>query len=293
MEQIGIKANGLEFQALTAGEGPLVLLLHGFPDTPHTFRDLMPRLAGAGYRAVAPWMRGYAPTGVAPDGNYQVISLAQDVVGIIDALAPGAGDGRARIIGHDWGSPVTYFASLLAPEKIARIAVASIAHPLQFAMAITGNYAQAKRSWYMYYFQLPLAAETVRNNDFELVERLWRDWSPGLEPPPDLLAEVRASLKAPENLEAALGWYRALFNPAHQDPEINALGDELGAKTPACPALALFGDNDGCMGAEVSEGMEAFFPAGLDRHVLPNAGHFLHLEAPDEVARLLLDFLKD
>lgn len=293
MEQIEIKANGLAFQALTAGEGPLVLLLHGFPDTPHTFRDLMPRLAGAGYRAVAPWMRGYAPTGVAPDRNYQVISLAQDAVGIIDALAPGAGDGRARIIGHDWGALAAFIASLLSPSRISRLAMMAIPHPLQFVMALSGSYAQARRSWYMFYFQLPLAGEAVRNDDFKFLERLWRDWSPGLEPPADLLAKVREALKEPENLEAALGYYRALFDPAHQDPKQSALADEVGARTTACPALALFGDEDGCVGSELSEGMEAFFPAGLARHVLPGAGHFLHLEAPDEVAERLLDFLKD
>ena len=293
MEQIEIKANGLAFQALSTGEGPLVLLLHGFPDTPHTFRDLMPRLASAGYRAVAPWMRGYGPTGVAPDGNYQVISLAQDAVGIIDALAPGAGDGRARIIGHDWGAMAAFNASLLSPSGISHLAMMAIPHPLQFAMALSGSFAQARRSWYMFYFQLPLADEAVRSEDFEFLEGLWRSWSPGFEPPTDLLAKVREALKEPESLGAALGYYRALFDPAHMDPKQSALADEVAAKMTACPTLAIFGEADGCIGPEVSEGMEAFFPAGMARYVLPGVGHFLHLEAPDEVAERLLDFLKD
>lgn len=291
MKQIAIAANGMTFQALSVGEGPLALLLHGFPDTPHTFRNLMPALADAGYRVVAPWMRGYAPTGVAPDGNYQVISLAQDVVAIAGALAPAAGGGKVRIAGHDWGATAACLASLLAPEKIEKLCMMAIPHPMQFLMGLTGNYAQAKRSWYMFYFQLPVAEGAVQANDFELLERLWRDWSPGLTPPPDLLAEVRASLADPANLEAALGYYRALFSPAHQDAEQSALQDSLAGGAPACPTLALFGAEDGCIGAEVSEGMEAFFPAGLDRRVLPGAGHFLHLEAPDETARALLAYL--
>lgn len=291
MKRIEIKANGLTFRALTEGDGPLVLLLHGFPDTPYTFRELIPVIARAGYRAVAPWMRGYAPTEIPADGNYQAVSLGQDAVAIIDAVGGDEEEGAA-VIGHDWGATAAFFASLLAPEKIRRFSMLALPHPAQFLMALSGSYLQSKRSWYIYFFQLPFAVEAVRSEDFKFLERLWRDWSPGFEPPPGFLEEMRDSLKEPENTEAALGVYRALLDPAHQDPEVTKLQDELASRIPECPALAIFGAKDGCIGVEVSEGMEAFFPAGLERRVIPSAGHFVHLEAPGEVARLLLGFLK-
>ncbi|MDP3937156.1 MAG: alpha/beta hydrolase [Deltaproteobacteria bacterium] len=290
MRRIEIKANGLTFRALAEGEGPLVLLLHGFPDTPYTFRELIPVLARAGYRAVAPWMRGYAPTEIPVDGNYQAVSLGQDAVALIDAIGGDDGE-RAAVIGHDWGASAAFLASLLAPEKISRFSMLALPHPAQFLMALSGSYLQSKRSWYMYFFQLPFAVDAVRSEDFRFLGKLWRDWSPGFEPPPGLLEEMRDSLKEPENTEAALGVYRALFDPARQDPERTKLQDELAARTPECSALAIVGAKDGCIGVEVSEGMEAFFPAGLERHVIASAGHFLHLEAPGEVSRLLLEFL--
>src|ERR1700730_10721104 len=96
-----VRANELEFALIEAGSGPLVLCLHGFPDTAHTWRHLLPELAGAGYHAVAPWMRGYAPTGIPADGCYQTGALATDACALHDALG---GDGRAVLIGHDWGA---------------------------------------------------------------------------------------------------------------------------------------------------------------------------------------------
>jgi pimeloyl-ACP methyl ester carboxylesterase len=291
MRRIEIKANGLTFRALTLGEGPLVLLLHGFPDTPHTFRDLMPALAEAGYRAVAPWMRGYAPTEIPADRNYQVVSLARDAAAILESQGAEQRE-QAVLVGSDWGATAAFVASILVPEKVRKLSMWSIPHPAQFLMGLSGSYVQSKRSWYMYFFQLPFAEQAVRNGDFKFLEMLWRDWSPGFEPPGDLLAHARDAFREEEHLEAALGYYRALFDPAHQDPDLSKLQDELAARTPACPTQALFGARDGCIGAEISEGMEAFFPAGLERHVLPAAGHFLHLEAPEEVARLLLAFLK-
>jgi pimeloyl-ACP methyl ester carboxylesterase len=292
MKQIQFKANAINFHALAEGEGPLVLLLHGFPDTPHTFRHQIAALARAGYRAVAPWLRGYAPTDLAPDGNYEVISLARDAVAMIETLGEDGKDEPVSIVGHDWGASAAYMAALMVPARIRRLSMWAVPHPLQFIMALNQDYDQQRRSFYFFFLQLPVADEAVRADNFAYIERLWRDWSPGFEPPADLLAEVRASLGKPENLAAALGKYRAIYNPALQDPKNAELQNDLAPRTVECPTLALFGQRDGCIGANLSEGMEAFFPAGLERHVLPEAGHFLHVEKPDEVNRLLLAFLE-
>ena len=283
------EANGLTFHALTEGEGPLVLCLHGFPDTPHTFQALAPALATAGYRVVAPWMRGYAPTTAPADGRYQLASLSLDVAGMIDALA--AGD-PAVVLGHDWGAASAYGAAVLAGDRIRRMVTLSVPHPMTFMSAMMSSYAQQKRSWYMFFFQTPLAEAVVPADDFAFVERLWREWSPGLEPPADLLAEARASLSAPGALEAALGYYRALFNPAHLDPAMADVQDRVTGSPIPVPSLYLHGANDGCVGADVIPGMEAFFAAGLETEIVSGAGHFVHLEAPDAVAKRILGFLK-
>ena len=118
-------ANGVTFQYLEMGRGPLVLCLHGFPDNAYTYTDLLPVLAAAGFRGVAPFMRGYAPTTPAPDGRYQSVLLAQDAVALIAAL----GAERAFLVGHDWGAAATYGAAALAPERIERIVTS--ARPIQ------------------------------------------------------------------------------------------------------------------------------------------------------------------
>ena len=111
-----VTANGVTFHYLEAGEGPLVLCLHGFPDNAHTYRGLLPTLAAAGFRAVAPFMRGYAPTSPAPDGRYQSVLLAQDAAELIPAL----GAPQAFLVGHDWGATATYGAAALAPPEWRR-----------------------------------------------------------------------------------------------------------------------------------------------------------------------------
>jgi pimeloyl-ACP methyl ester carboxylesterase len=158
--------------------------------------------------------------------------------------------------------------------------------------AMMSSYTQQKRSWYMFFFQQPIAETAVQADDFAFIERLWRDWSPGLEPPADLLAEVRASLSAPGSLEAALGYYRATFNPLLLDPALAALQDRITASPIPVPSLYLHGADDGCIGKEIVAGMEAFFPAGLETEIVPGAGHFLHLEAPEVVAKPIGAFLK-
>src|SRR5580698_10100583 len=124
IEQTTVEANGLSFGVLTCGDsGPLALCLHGFPDSAHTWRHLLPELAAAGYRAVAPWTRGYAPTVVASDGDYSAVTRAADANALHDALD---GDSDAVLIGHDWGATTTYAAGALAPERWRRLVAIAV-----------------------------------------------------------------------------------------------------------------------------------------------------------------------
>jgi pimeloyl-ACP methyl ester carboxylesterase len=282
-----VEAGGLSFSYLTAGpeDGPLALCLHGFPDTAHTYRHLLPELAAAGFRAVAPFMRGYAPTGVPADGRYQTGALARDANALHEALG---GDERAVVIGHDWGAQATYGAAVSAPERWRK--VVAMAVPVGPALAGTFfTYDQIKRSFYMYFFQNPLADGLVAADGLAFVARLWEDWSPGYDAAEDL-AFVRASLGTPENLAAALGYYRALFDPSRQSSDLSAEQQAVGGVPPQ-PTLYLHGAQDGCMAVDVSGAVRGALSPGSDAAVVEGAGHFLHLERPDEVNARILQFL--
>jgi pimeloyl-ACP methyl ester carboxylesterase len=278
----------LTFHALEAGDGPLVLCLHGFPDHARSFRHQLPALAAAGFRAVAPCLRGYAPTGTPPDGRYDPLALAEDVIAIIDAL----GYEHAVVFGHDWGAVAAYFATLTAPTRVRRLVTAAVPYGPQFFAALATNYDQQKRSWYMMFFQSALADQALARDDFAMIERLYRDWSPGWTIPPAELEAVKACFRTPGTLGAALGYYRMTMGPAFADA--TALEANLqGMSAPiTVPGLVFHGADDGCIGADLVPPMAAYFPKGLRVEIVPGAGHFVHQERPEEVNRILLEFLE-
>ena len=282
-----ITANGVEFACLELGEGPLALCLHGFPDSATSWRHLLPALADAGYRAVAPWTRGYAPTAVPADGAYQTGALATDAVALHEALG---GDGDAVIVGHDWGAFATYGAAALAPERWRRV-VAMAVPPAGALMAGMLTPDQLKRSWYIWFFQMAgLPEMIVPSDNFAFIAKLWREWSPGYEATDDVAA-VAAALGTPDNLAAALGYYRAMFDPTRHLPAYAEAQAATQLPTPQ-PTLYLHGANDGCLGVELVNGAAAALPAEGSRvEIVDGAGHFLHLERPEVVNPLILDFV--
>lgn len=269
-------------------DGPLALCLHGFPDTAHTWRHLVPQLTEAGFRAVAPFTRGYAPTAVPPDGLYQTGALSADANALHDALG---GDGDAVLIGHDWGAPSAYGAAVHEPDRWARVVGMAVPPGAALAAAFVSNLDQLQRSWYMFLFQHPLADLVVAANDFAFIARLWAQWSPG-HPADEDVAHVCESLADPANLGAALGYYRAALGDGKRDPRLDAL-QAATSELPRQPTLYLHGRDDGCVGAEVAEAAAAM-TAGDDHvsiEVLDGCGHFLHLERPDDVNDRILEFL--
>ena len=270
-----VTANGVEFSYLSAGDsGPLALCLHGFPDSAHTWRYLLPALADAGFRAVAPWMRGYAPTAIPADGNFTVATLAEDANALHEALG---GDDDAVIIGHDWGAMTAYGAASTDPQRWRRV-VAMAVPPPPVASAAFFNYAQLKRSFYVYLFQTPLAEMVVSAEDLTFIDNLWRDWSPSYDGTEDL-QHVKDSLRAPANLAAAIGYYRAMFG-----------GGVLGG-VPTQPTLYLHGIDDGAFLADRVPESAAHLSSESRVEVLPGVGHFLHLEIPDDVNKRITDWV--
>ena len=187
----------------------MALCLHGFPDSPWTYRHLLPELAKAGYRAVAPFMRGYAPTEAPSDGRYQTSVLAADVIALHQALGA---DSQAVLIAHDWGSVAAYGGVALEPARWRRCVIMNVP-PLAVFGQVAFCYEQIKRSFYFWFFQMKIADAIVPADDLAFIDGLWADWSPGYDAKEDL-PRVKECLRNPANLQAAMGYYRSLFDPA-------------------------------------------------------------------------------
>ena len=282
-----VSANGTDFSYLECGTGKLALLLHGFPDTAQTWRHLTPVLADMGYRVVAPFMRGYAPSAVPSDGCYQTAMLARDANALHEKLG---GDSEAIIIGHDWGAPSCYGAAIDAPSRWRKVVGMAVPPTAALGMAFVQNLEQIKKSWYMFFFQHGLADLVVGANNHAFIEMLWRDWSPGYDASFDL-ESIRKSLADPKNLQAALGYYRATLGDGYRDPKLSELQNQMASGVPSQPLLYLHGANDGCIGVDVVESAKKIAPANVKFEVVEAAGHFLQLEQPKVVNKLICDFL--
>jgi pimeloyl-ACP methyl ester carboxylesterase len=282
-QQTRVVTSAGTFACLRAGEPgrPVVLLLHGFPDTAYGWRGILPHLAATGFDAVAPWMRGYDPSVKA--GPYHLDRLGDDVIALADALSPGR---PVHVVGHDWGAMATYQALARSPGRFGRAVTMAVPHPQALLANIREFPGQLRLSWYMGFFQLGrLADERVAAYDFELVMRLWASWSPGFKPDDEYLAELRRCLGA--SMPAPLEYYRALFRPLRE-----LLRRARTAVDVRTPLLNLHGEDDQCIDPRMTQGQERYVRAPFEPRLVRGAGHFLQLERPDEVGAMIVDWLK-
>lgn len=287
LSEARITANGIEFVALECGAGPLALCLHGFPDTSYTWRHLLPALAEAGFHAVAPFMRGFAPTSVAPNGAYQTAALATDANALHTAFG---GDSSAVIIGHDWGATSAYGAAITEPDRWKSVVGISVPPWGAIGKAFLTNLTQLQHSWYMFVFQHPLADFIVAANDFAFIDLLWKQWSPGYEAEVDR-QHVKDALSDPLHMQAALGYYRATLGSGFRDPALADMQIAMQSESPPQPTLYLHGANDGCIGVEVAHDARSRAPGNSSVRIVEDAGHFLHLEQPAIVNKHILDWV--
>lgn len=282
-----VTVNGLSFAVLESGpqNGPLALCLHGYPDTAWTWRHLIPELVDAGWRAVAPFTRGYAPTSLPVDGRYQTGALIADANALHGAL--GASE-EAVLIGHDWGAVTAYGAASHQPERWQRVVTLAIPPAPVMAGAFT-DVEQLKRSWYMFFQCTALAEQVIPLKNFAFVRALWNDWSPGYDAAEDV-ERVAEALADPSHLVAALGYYRAQFGIAELDPSL-AAEQQAAAMTPPHPTLYMHGSTDGCVAAAYVSSALGFLAHNSEVDVVEDAGHWLHLEKPQEVNRRIVGFV--
>lgn len=278
-----MEANGMEVAYLEAGKGRLVMLLHGFPDTAYGYQDVMLRLADAGYRAVAPFLRGYAPTALAPDGNYLINTLAQDLIAQLEILGGGE---KGFVVGHDWGGAILQYAANQSPDRFDRMVMVAMPHLGRFLLSPT--WKQLKNSHYIFRFQFPGWAERkLPQDDFRwLRDVLLRRWSPGYEFSETELEPLLSEFAKPERMNAAIQYYRGL-PVALTRPSTARIA--LGATN--VPTLMLYGLDDGCFANVTFEQKnEERFTAGFERRGREGVGHFPQYEAPDWMADQLIEY---
>lgn len=267
-----IAVNGLSFEVVDEGAGSPVLLLHGFPDSAALWRHQIPALVEAGHRVIAPDLRGFGgsdrPEGVA---DYAMSRLVGDVLGILDTLRVP----RTAVVGHDWGAGLGWALAAFAPDRVERFAALSVGHPAGYFTDIR----QREMSWYMLFFLFPGVAENALRRDGWAMLRGW------LGDVVDIDRYV-ADLDRPGALTAALNYYRANISPERFGPPAASPLPPV-----SCPVLGVWGEGDmGCGEAQMLASRE-HVTGGWRYHRVPGAGHWIPLDAPQELSDLLVEFL--
>lgn len=264
-------AAGIEYQVSGPDNGPPVVLLHGFPDTGRVWCLQVPALVGAGLRVIVPDMRGYGGSlKPAEVDAYNLLLLAGDVLAVLDHL----GIERASIVGHDWGAAVTWGLASMAGDRVDRMVALSVGHPAAFRLA---GIAQQARSWYMLLFQFPGVAERWLSDNRWANLRAWSEH-------PDVEGVI-ADLEAHRSLTPALNWYRANLPPE------TWVGPPLALPAIQAPAMGVWSSGDFALLESQMTGSAQFCAGRFRYERIDGPGHWLQLEAPDEVNRLLIDFL--
>jgi pimeloyl-ACP methyl ester carboxylesterase len=291
---IDVTAPAVQLRALGWGpaDGPIALCLHGFPDTAYGWRKVGPVLADAGWRVVAPFMRGYVPSSVPSDHSYHVGALMDDALQVLRAAGP---TGRDVVIGHDWGAIAGAGLAAMPDSPFTKAVIMSVPPPRAFwprrGLGVRRSLAallpaQVARFWHVWYFQLPWLPERSAS---WVVPLLWRRWSPGYNAKEDL-RHVDAAIGVPRRWHAALGPYRAVLRKGAPEQQYADLQRHYRSAF-LVPTLYLHGTDDGCLSVKFGDRVRGVLPGGSATHTVERAGHFLQLEQPDVVARHILDFI--
>lgn len=274
--------NGIQLHYVEAGCGEPVILLHGFPEFWYSWRHQLGALAGEGFRAVAPDLRGYhqssKPPGVA---NYRIGTLVNDVVELIGQTA----NGKAAVVGHDWGGVIAWRLAALHPDRVRKLVILNAPHPAAFREELRRNLGQWFRSAYMLFFQLPWLPEwTIRAFNFKLLERMFcrQPTSPACFSHEDIAAYKHA-LSGPNGLRSPLNYYRAAMRYPR---DINNPPQVVTA-----PTLVIWGCRDPFLNERLTRRLATWAP-NLRIERLPEASHWVQNDAPEPVNRVLLEFLQ-
>lgn len=282
METLTFQNSAVRLHSVAAGpkRGPVVLLLHGFPEFWYGWRRQIEPLAAAGFRVVVPDQRGYNLSGKPPGvAAYALTELVSDVIAIADQL----GQQKIFLAGHDWGAAVAWSTALLHPQRIAKLVVLNVPHPSVMRKFMSTRLRQSLRSWYIFFFQLPLLPEAFFSAlNFRVgVRSLLRSGRPGTFSAEDL-AQYRTAWSQPGALTAMINWYRALFRHRTRFPD----------RTVHVPTRILWGERDAFLLAEMARKSLPYCTKG-ELFTFSEASHWLQHEEPSRVSELLIEFFRN
>jgi pimeloyl-ACP methyl ester carboxylesterase len=271
------------------GDPPLVVLLHGFPEFWYAWRHQLDPLARAGYRVVAPDLRGYnrssRPTGV---DSYRPERLVADVRGLVEGL----GYGRAAVVGHDWGGAVAWETAIREPDLVSRLVVLNAPHPEAYRRTLLRSPEQLLKSWYVFLFQVPwLPERLLEADDYRVVGELLTDTVR-----PDAFSEsdvrrYKDAMARSGSVSGAINYYRAIARESAARQVRSLLpGAETRDATVRVPTLVVWGEQDPALSTDLLDGLDRWVP-DLRIEVLPAASHWVQADQPDRVTDLLVDFL--
>ena len=258
--------------------GKSVILLHGFPEFHWSFRLQWPALAQAGFRVIVPDQRGYNQTDKMPP--YDLDTLAGDIAQLQDAL----GLSRSHVVGHDWGGVVAYAFAHRFPERVDKLVVMNAPHiNAYFDSLRRGNWAQVRKSWYVYAFQVPRLAEwQFSRHNFAVVDAMFSGMK---HMPPADITQYKAAYRQPGAPAAMIGWYRVLVR------QLVRARFQPTAETVAAPTLVIWGVNDVALDRRINDTLINYVPR-VHIEYLPNASHWVQMDAPELVNTLMTTFLE-
>ncbi|MBO0829605.1 MAG: alpha/beta hydrolase [Streptosporangiales bacterium] len=284
-----VSAGGMRFHVAEAGEGPLVLLLHGFPQFWWTWRHQLPAFAAAGFRVAAVDLRGYGASDKPPRG-YDLPTLADDVAGLVRAL----GEANACVVGHGWGGLGAWTAAVTHAKTVNRLVAVSAPHPLRFRAAIGRVPHNLRALPHELGFQLPwLGERRLTANDAAGVRRMLREWSRAGWPDEGTAARYAAAIRVPHAAHSALEYHRWLGRSLFLRPDGIRFVRALRRTPVRVPTLVLHGARDPIVHPQTAAASAAYVEAPYRWRLLDGAGHFPHEESPDAVNRVILSWLRD
>ena len=280
--------NGVRLEYVEKGEGPLVVLLHGFPESWWSWRYQIDPLVSAGYRVVVPDQRGYAKSD--KKGPYDIDTLAADICALIDHVQGASKERKAIVVGHDWGGAIAWHLAATRPEHCTRLVVMNCPHPVMFEKGLRRSWKQLKKSWYMFFFQLPFLPERMLTKDAALAVK--KAFLAGAVDRTNFgdeeLAPIREAALEPGAASGMIGWYRAMMRKTMLERKKLAHYPVIDA-----PSLLIWAKEDFALG------YDDLVP-GTERHVrslriepIERTGHFVQAENPTAVNALLLPFLAE
>jgi len=289
--QKDVSVNGRPYPVIEAGEGPLVVCLHGFPDNYESYQYQLEPFAAAGYRIVCPMMPGFAPGTENTSGSNTPVYAVSEMIAVIEALLDASGEKKCHLIADDWGALIAYMVAHERPDLLSSLTALSIPYNVNLQRVLLRCPSYAINSWYISFFQLKWLADwVVKRNDLKFIDLLYRTWCPTWKNYDDRLSSAKETLKAPGVLKWCLSYYRnSIFGLNAASFKFRRLFN--GRIT--VPTLGIRGDVDGCI-PEVAWALISpkSFRNGLTLEVMPGIGHFPQLEDPEWISERLIGWVK-